>query len=169
MTTVPLIGRRLSSERIASTATWSAAFSSPRPRSRAAATAARSVTRTSSRVSMRSRPLEAALAIMSILGEVRWSPSRLAPRVKEAEAPQEAKASPPERLSIGWPRRAARRPLDADALRLGGGVPVLRDALDRRAHRRLRRLVGDEDDGLLLGRVGAVGVLDDRFERDVVA
>jgi hypothetical protein len=54
ITTVPSIGSRLSSRRIASTAAWSAAFSWPRPRKRAAATAARSVTRTSSSVRMRS-------------------------------------------------------------------------------------------------------------------
>ena len=35
MTIVPSIGRRFSSRRMASTAAWSAAFSSPRPRSRA--------------------------------------------------------------------------------------------------------------------------------------
>ncbi len=39
---------------MASTAAWSAAFSSPRPRSRAADTAARSVTRTISSDSTRS-------------------------------------------------------------------------------------------------------------------
>src|SRR5436305_3748591 len=54
MTIVPSIGRRLSSRRRASTAAWSAAFSSPRPRRRADDTAARSVTRTSSSVRMRS-------------------------------------------------------------------------------------------------------------------
>ena len=54
ITTVPSIGSLLSSRRMASTAAWSAAFSSPRPRRRAEATAARSVTRTSSRVRMRS-------------------------------------------------------------------------------------------------------------------
>ena len=54
ITTVPSIGSLLSSRRMASTAAWSAAFSSPRPRSRAAATAARSVTRTISIERMRS-------------------------------------------------------------------------------------------------------------------
>src|SRR6516162_3393924 len=54
MTTVPSIGSLLSSRRMASTAAWSAAFSSPRPRSRAARTAARSVTRTISIERMRS-------------------------------------------------------------------------------------------------------------------
>ena len=54
ITTVPSIGRLLSSRRMASTAAWSADFSSPRPRSRAALTAARSVTRTISIERMRS-------------------------------------------------------------------------------------------------------------------
>src|SRR5262245_45116220 len=48
------MARRFNSCRMALTAAWSAAISSPRPRRRAAATAARSVTRTSSRVRMRS-------------------------------------------------------------------------------------------------------------------
>src|SRR5512138_3510677 len=54
ITMVPSIGSLLSSRRIASTAAWSAAFSWPWPRSRAADTAARSVTRTISSVRMRS-------------------------------------------------------------------------------------------------------------------
>src|SRR6185312_14936050 len=54
ITTVPSIGSLLSSRRMASTAAWSAAFSLPWPRNRAADTAARSVTRTSSSVRMRS-------------------------------------------------------------------------------------------------------------------
>ena len=54
ITTVPSIGSLLSSRRMASTAAWSAAFSLPRPRSRAADTAARSVTRTISSDRMRS-------------------------------------------------------------------------------------------------------------------
>jgi hypothetical protein len=54
ITTVPSIGSLLSSRRIASTAAWSEAFSAPRPRRRAADTAARSVTRTISIERMRS-------------------------------------------------------------------------------------------------------------------
>src|SRR5205085_7093217 len=54
ITTVPWIGSLLSSRRMASTAAWSAAFSLPRPRKRAADTAARSVTRTISSERMRS-------------------------------------------------------------------------------------------------------------------
>jgi hypothetical protein len=45
MTMVPTIARLFISRRMASTAAWSAAFSLPRPRNFAAATAARSVTR----------------------------------------------------------------------------------------------------------------------------
>src|SRR5471032_1828338 len=48
------MGNLLSSRRMASTAAWSAAFSLPWPRSRAADTAARSVTRTISSVRIRS-------------------------------------------------------------------------------------------------------------------
>src|SRR6516225_5602623 len=55
MTTVPSIGSEPSSRRMASTAAWSDFFSAPRPRKRAAATAARSVTRTISIDSTRSR------------------------------------------------------------------------------------------------------------------
>src|SRR5882672_7642296 len=54
ITTVPSIGSLLSSRRMASTAAWSASFSLPWPRSLAADTAARSVTRTISSVRMRS-------------------------------------------------------------------------------------------------------------------
>src|ERR1700722_2443791 len=55
ITTVPSIGRPPSSRRMASTAAWSDFFSAPRPRRRAAATAARSVTRAISMASARSR------------------------------------------------------------------------------------------------------------------
>src|ERR1700722_10617505 len=54
ITTVPSIGSLLSSRRIASTAAWWGAFSLPWPRSLAADTAARSVTRTISSVRTRS-------------------------------------------------------------------------------------------------------------------
>src|SRR5271170_6153732 len=55
MTTVPSIAKPASSRRMASTAAWSDCFSAPRPRRRAAATAARSVTRTISSDSARPR------------------------------------------------------------------------------------------------------------------
>src|SRR6516165_6509901 len=54
MTTVPAIERLFSASRIASTAAWSAAFSSPRPISREAERAAASVTRTASSARLRS-------------------------------------------------------------------------------------------------------------------
>src|SRR5258708_1686447 len=54
MTTVPAIDRLLSASRIASTAAWSAAFSSPRPIQRDAESAAASVTRTASSARLRS-------------------------------------------------------------------------------------------------------------------
>ncbi len=55
ITTVPSIGSLPSSRRMASTAAWSDFFSAPRPRNRAAATAARSVTRAISIDSARSK------------------------------------------------------------------------------------------------------------------
>src|SRR6516164_5637115 len=54
MTTVPAIDRLFSASRIASTAAWSAAFSSPRPIQREAERAAASVTRTASSARLRS-------------------------------------------------------------------------------------------------------------------
>src|SRR6516164_6711041 len=54
MTTVPAIDRLLSAPLIASTAAWSAAFSSPRPIQREADSAAASVTRTASSARLRS-------------------------------------------------------------------------------------------------------------------
>src|SRR5580700_8249283 len=54
MTTVPAIARLFNASRIASTAAWSAAFSSPRPISREAESAAASVTRTASNARLRS-------------------------------------------------------------------------------------------------------------------
>src|ERR1700688_3126354 len=54
MTTVPSMRSPLRAERMASTAAWSAAFSSPRPIRREAARAAHSVTRTTSRARLRS-------------------------------------------------------------------------------------------------------------------
>src|ERR1700716_2752320 len=70
ITTVPSIGSLLSSRRIASTAAWSAAFSLPWPRSRAADTAARSVTRTISRVRMRSSNSCGGTEIWVVIGEL---------------------------------------------------------------------------------------------------
>ena len=71
ITTVPRIGSLLSSRRMASTAAWSAAISLPRPRRRAADTAARSVTRTISSERMRSNSCcgcTLIAAIVSFLG-----------------------------------------------------------------------------------------------------
>src|SRR5215475_272347 len=66
MTTVPSIDRVLSALRMASTAAWSAFFSSPRPISLDAASAAASVTRTAS--SARLRSSFTSLAIVSSVG-----------------------------------------------------------------------------------------------------
>src|SRR5690606_39671128 len=141
---------------------------------RAAATAARSVTRTSSRVRIRSRPEwarpdGAALDMVSNLAKDQWVASRdCGSFVKEVPRPQGRFAARPKinRLNDGW--MTSRRTLDADDLRLGRQVAVLGDAVHRLAHGGLGGLVGDEDDGLLARAVGAVGVLDDGFERDAV-
>src|SRR3546814_8509858 len=61
ITTVPSISRPFSDWRMALTAAWSAAFSSPRPIRREAASAAASVTRTVSRARLRSIELEGEL------------------------------------------------------------------------------------------------------------
>src|SRR5262245_22131016 len=67
MTTRPLMWTLPSSLRMASTAALSAAFSSPRPLNLAAAMAAASVTRATSRTRMRSRPPDSStLAIASL-------------------------------------------------------------------------------------------------------
>src|ERR1700732_3158451 len=70
ITIVPSIGSLLSSRRIASTAAWSAAFSLPWPRSRAADTAARSVTRTISSVRIRSSSICGGTEIWVDIGEL---------------------------------------------------------------------------------------------------
>src|SRR3981189_1509205 len=70
ITMVPSIGSLLSSRRIASTAAWSAAFSLPWPRSRAADTAARSVTPTTPRVRMGSSNSCGGTEIWVVIGEL---------------------------------------------------------------------------------------------------
>ena len=115
ITTVPSIGSLLSSRRMASTAAWSAAFSSPRPRSRAADTAARSVTRTISSDRMRSS---------SWLG---WTVIDGAFRAPLAFSGL---------LSIF---------LDADQLRLARNHPVALDRGERLAHRVFGGRVGDQN------------------------
>jgi hypothetical protein len=66
ITTVPSMASELSEVRMASTAAWSAIFSSPRPISLEAARAAASVTRTTS--SARLRSSFTSLAIVSSVG-----------------------------------------------------------------------------------------------------
>src|SRR5262245_4886929 len=77
LTTLPSIGSLLSSRRMASTAAWSEALSLPWPRKRAEDTAARSVTRTISRVRMRSSNNSGwtvMLGILTLPSETRSSP-----------------------------------------------------------------------------------------------
>jgi hypothetical protein len=65
MTMTPLMSRLFSAVRMASTATWSAFFSWPRPTSFQAAVAAASVTRTASSSSVRSKLLLAIVLALS--------------------------------------------------------------------------------------------------------
>src|SRR5262245_6174500 len=70
MTTVPSMARPLSARRMASTAAWSAAFSSPRPISIEAESAAASVTRTTSSARLRSIVIGLAIAHHPLLPTV---------------------------------------------------------------------------------------------------
>src|SRR5256714_2315144 len=79
MTTTPSMCTECSRLRIASTAAWSAASLSPRPTSRAAASAAYSVTRTSSSARLRSsRVADRVVAPSDISGRPLDDPGRLA-------------------------------------------------------------------------------------------
>src|SRR5579883_1018895 len=147
MTTVPSIGSLLSSRRIASTAAWSAAFSSPRPRSRAALTAARSVTRTISNVRIRSR-------------------IRLCGTVIEAIGFPSSSRCSRRRLIL----------LDPNDLRSSRDYTVAAHRGERLAHGVLAGGVGDEDDrDRLVGASGSAAalrrnllVLHDRFQRNLL-
>src|SRR5947209_1982194 len=149
ITTVPSIGSLLSSRRIASTAAWSAAFSSPRPRSRAADTAARSVTRTISSDRMRS---------------------------SRALSPPAGAAALSLGFSMAIARSITMSALlDPDDLRGLGQHSVALDRGERAPHRVLGGGIGDEHDQRRLVDpariVPAMGpavaaVLHDRFERD---
>src|SRR5439155_5752496 len=78
ITTVPSIERLFSACRIASTAAWSAAFSSPRPISREADNAAASVTRTASSARLRS-----ILSLLATVSSLIGATSQLEPRRHE--------------------------------------------------------------------------------------
>src|SRR5438477_1066831 len=129
ITTVPSIDRLFSACRIASTAAWSAAFSSPRPISREADNAASSVTRTASSARLR-----------SILELSATAPS-LAVRSASSEI---FDADHARRLEHGAERRdpldrALHRRLDRNMRRQDDGHRLTRRAaaLDHRFHRYL--------------------------------
>ena len=125
ITTVPSIGSLLSSRRMASTAAWSAAFSSPRPRSRAADTAARSVTRTISSERMRSSTW------FGLDGDRR---RHVAPLCRPC-------------ADVRLPVRVLSVFLDADHLRLARKSPCRAlTAASALAHRILGGRIGDQDD-----------------------
>src|SRR5438094_164739 len=160
ITTVPSIGSLLSSRRIASTAAWSAAFSWPWPRSRAADTAARSVTRTISSVRMRSSNSCGGTEIwvdisllLKVPGRTAWSAPTIPNRANRCSA-----------LVLFDPDHL--RPAVDDLVMLHGGK--------RAAHGILMRGIGDQDDrhwrGLRrAGGIDTVGMpLHDRFKRNLL-
>src|SRR5262245_34727399 len=161
ITTVPSIGSLLSSRRIASTAAWSAAFSWPWPRSRAADTAARSVTRTISSVRMRSSNSCGGTEICVDISNTPQSPRR------------SVRSAP---LILRRAKRcSALVLLDPDHLRPAADDLVLLHGGERPIHGILMGGVGDQDDRnrrtVLRGARGVhpFGVtLHDRFQRNLL-
>src|SRR5215468_4422592 len=132
ITTVPSIGSLLSSRRIASTAAWSAAFSWPWPRSRAADTAARSVTRTISSVRMRSSNSCGGTEICVDILLTPQSPRDLAARTNNSRAHETLLRA----LVL----------LDPYHLRLSADDLVALHGVQRAAHGVFMRGIGDQDD-----------------------
>src|SRR6202045_1040793 len=155
MTTVPSIASLSSSRRMPSTAAWSASFPLPRPRSRAAATAARSVTRTISIDTMRSS------MVVDFAAAAFWL----------------------DAMSLGSLFCSGRRQirsilLDADHLRRTRNDTLFPDRLQGAPHRVLAGRVGDQDDRrrriralriVAAMRPATVVPLHDRFKRYVLA
>src|SRR5713101_1770227 len=170
ITTVPRIGSLLSSRRMASTAAWSAAISLPRPRRRAADTAARSVTRTISSDRMRSNSCGCTLIAIALLPWCRARPSRA--RVP----PGTLYLHPQARRRQPDPIRRLSRLFDADQLRLALDHPFGLDFGERPAHRVLGGRIGDENDRHRPRRARVLAAerprpempLHDRFERDAL-
>src|ERR1700748_2426820 len=154
ITIVPSIGSLLSSRRIASTAAWSAAFSLPWPRSRAADTAGRSGTRTISSVRMRSSNNCGGTEICVDISALPQNPSTI-PRCANGSA-------------------AASILVDPDHLRPARDHLVLLHGGQRAIHRVLMRGIGDQEHGYgrclpRLCRLSAIGVtLHDGFDGDLL-
>src|SRR5215472_926652 len=154
ITTVPSIGSLLSSRRMASTAAWSACFSLPCPRSRAADTAARSVTRTISRVRMRSSN--------SCCGTEIWLDIDALPQtfLAGSSAHNSVTRNPFLRTSVF---------LDPYHLRPPADHLVALHGFERTVHRILVGGIGDQDDRNPRGVSGGIGpvrvTLHDRFDR----
>src|ERR1700733_8461346 len=163
ITPVPSIGKLLSSRRMASTAAWSAAFSSPRPRSRAALTAARSVTRTISIVRMRSS--------IRLCGTVIDDAISSFPRLVLCAAEHD----PEKWKSVFGKDHAPAQYLvlfDPDDLRPSGDYTVAAHRGERLVDRVLGGRVGDENDrNRIAGLAGVLRAgfvaLHNRFERDL--
>src|SRR5215469_9733933 len=136
ITIVPSIGSLFISRRMASTAAWSASFSLPRPRSRAAATAARSVTRTISIDRMRSST-DVGLAAADLAGLDDMSFTLLG-----ISGPAGTRLS---------------RLLDADDLRGARNHTLSLDRLQGPPHRILAGRIGNEDHGRR--RIGALRIV----------
>src|SRR5689334_13777521 len=138
---------RFSAERMASTAAWSAAFSSPRPASRAAAIAAASVTR--------------AISIVKILLSLAKT-GLLEADASESLLPGDCSGS---------------KPLDADHPRFSRRMTLVLDLFQRRPHGAFQRLMGDQDERRRLPLAALADAearqrgtaLDDALDRDVLA
>src|ERR671937_190362 len=170
ITTVPSIGSLLSSRRMASTAAWSAAFSLPRPVQRAAATAARSVTRTISSVRTRSSARSGWMVIdgrAPLPSFFMPSPRACLAVVMSPLFPTEYDSTMPILSVFLYP----------DDLWLTQDHLIPSDCRKRPAHGVLGGCVGDQNDRHWLSRAAgdlaavrrfAAAALHDRFERDLL-
>src|SRR5215510_2785184 len=159
ITTVPSIGSLLSSRRIASTAAWSAAFSWPWPRNRAADTATRSVTRTISSVRIRSSNGGGGTEICVDILLLLKVPGTLQARTNNSRAHETLLRA----LVL----------LDPYHLRLSADDLVALHGVQRTAHGVFMRGIGDQDDRHWRRFRCARGVdafrmlLHDRFQRNL--
>src|SRR5262245_53472548 len=174
ITIVPSIGSLFISRRMASTAAWSASFSLPRPRSRAAATAARSVTRTISIDRMRSSMVAVFPdAGLPWLDDISLRSSGQSPAGTRRVSLAHVLIGEPVTTSPGH----ALVLFDADDLRIVRNDTLFPDRLQGAPHRILARRISDEDHGrrrvrasriVAAVRPRAAMALHDRFERDLL-
>src|ERR671913_1050170 len=185
MTTTPVIETEPSTWRMASTAAWSTASLSPKPILRAAAMAAASVTRTSSRARLRSGASPCCRASISTsgssIGSRRWpgshflhledwhpGPSRLtlttvAPPARVCAASGSRALAPP--IPPGWRQGPAARPAPSAGAwreRVGRGHEHAQGHGHRHSHSHapvpLAGSPAGEDDGLRAVKLSAAGL-----------